>query len=42
MTVRLIQVTRLPAHHYKLIRVSVDDPEVFPESSCVFELELSN
>ena len=40
--VRLIQATRLPAHHYKLVHVSVDAPELFPESLCVFEPQLSN
>ena len=40
--VRLIQATRLPAHHYKLVHVSVDAPEVFPESLYVFEPQLSN
>ena len=29
VTVRLIQGTCLPAYHYKLVHVSVDDPEVY-------------
>ena len=29
VTVRLIQATYLPAHHYKLVHVSVDDPKVY-------------
>jgi len=38
-TVRLVQATRLPAHHVKLVRASVDNPELFG-SVCLFEPNL--
>ena len=37
--VKLIRATRLPAHHSKLVRVSVDCPSKF-NSLCIFEPEL--
>ena len=38
-TVMLIQATRLPAHHVKLLIASVDNPEIFG-SLCLFEPNL--
>jgi len=39
--VKLIQATRLPAHHFKLVRVSMDDSKLY-DSLCLFEPFLSS